>query len=53
MYKVILTPMFPNRYKIVFKNNSGDNSTSNYFPTRELAQKECDRRNANLNREVN
>jgi len=47
-YEVVVTPCYPNAYKVQGKNwphAAGSNSTSNFFPTHELAQKEVDKRN--------
>jgi hypothetical protein len=45
-YYVADTPMYPNRYKCESLLYPGrNNSFTEYFPTEELAQQECDRRN--------
>ncbi len=44
-YFVIKTPMYPNLFKVTSKEYVTTNATCNYFRTRELAQKEADKRN--------
>ena len=39
------TPCFPNSFKVVNDYYKENNSTSEYFPSRELAQVEADQRN--------
>ena len=45
---VITTPCYPNMYKVVNTRYAPYNGTSEYFPTKELAQIEADRRNLGL-----
>jgi len=45
-YKVIDTPMWPNRWKVESVQWPGrDNSTTEFFKERSDADRECDRRN--------
>jgi len=44
-YKVVDTPCWPNRWKVVPDGNFRDNNgTCNYFPSYQAAQSECIRR---------
>ena len=45
MYKVIETPMYPCKFKVVNYKYREDNATCNFFRTREEAQKVADKRN--------
>ncbi len=45
MWKVEKTPCYPNSFKVKHTKYRDDNSFCHYFPTKELAQKEANKRN--------
>jgi hypothetical protein len=50
MWITVETPCFPNSWKVVSTLYTPSNSTGEYFPSRELAQAEADRRNQLCNK---